>query len=435
VIIATWLILETKINRHFAIYAFVAIFIYCAVFTLSPADIRRTQEHRFNVSGVIVGDGGEGTVKISVASVNGNYFQGELYLKTSSQCAGKSKDHDHIDLSNIKISRYKTTRFRAVPDDQSQCISRPTVISSVVKRLKDYIKNTSHKHYRENAPIHQAMVFGLDDELTSEDKKVFRDLGLGHILVASGANIIMILAALEFLFQRIQFRGSKLIEFSIVFLYFLLVGFQGSMIRAFVFFVITRCAEEWGREVSIVQKAIMTILIIALIFPGELAGLSFILSFVATISLFFVADLLKFLTVKSVILTALLQNILLISLINLVTAVSFRSFNMSGIFANLLILPLVEVIVTSGFVLMIVLPLLDMVSLDLLTISLAKIHYQLLALFNYLVNLGDNLLSDHLDYTLGLNKNIVLILYLLVIIAWIIINYRNTYYKADNNSL
>ncbi len=145
------------------------------------------------------------------------------------------------------------------------------------------------------APAHSALLkgllFGERESLPREIEASFREAGVMHVLVASGANLGMILSlfALLLSFWGFNFTRLYILAGPVVLLYLLVVGFEPSLVRAtLMFFFLTLgffCAERgWllKRWADPLQGLALAALLILLLEPEALFEASFQLSFAGT---------------------------------------------------------------------------------------------------------------------------------------------------------
>lgn len=90
----------------------------------------------------------------------------------------------------------------------------------------------------EQSALLKGLLFGERESLPKEIEESFRDAGVMHVLVASGANLGMIIALLALLVSWRGFNFTKLyfLATPIVIIYLLIVGFELSLLRATAMF-------------------------------------------------------------------------------------------------------------------------------------------------------------------------------------------------------
>lgn len=140
----------------------------------------------------------------------------------------------------------------------------------------------------------KGLIFGERESLPKEIEQDFRDAGVMHVLVASGANLGMILALLALMLSWRGFNFSRLyfLALPIVFIYLLVVGFEVSLVRAtlmFLFLTLGFFFAERGwilkRWTDPLQGLAAAALAILLFDPEALFEVGFQLSFAATLAI------------------------------------------------------------------------------------------------------------------------------------------------------
>jgi competence protein ComEC len=90
----------------------------------------------------------------------------------------------------------------------------------------------------EQSALLKGLLFGERESLPQEIQNAFRDAGVMHVLVASGANLGMIVALLALVLRWWGFNFTRLyfLATPVVLLYLFVVGFEVSLVRATVMF-------------------------------------------------------------------------------------------------------------------------------------------------------------------------------------------------------
>lgn len=207
--------------------------------------------------------------------------------------------------------------------------------------------------------IFVAMVFGYENDLTPEIKQVYNRTGTRHILAISGLNITIV-AVLIFqglilvgLWRRQAFWVSLLA----ILLFVLLVGAPASATRAGIMAALYLVSQQAGRLVRPWRLLGLAALVMVLIDPYTLFDLGFQLSCLAVFGLIFFKPffdrVLRFVRwdwlrdLFSVSLAAQLATWPLI-------AHTFGTFSISGIFANLVAVPLMPFVMMLGMAFLLV---------------------------------------------------------------------------------
>lgn len=235
------------------------------------------------------------------------------------------------------------------------------IFSYGVDKARFFLNSSMKKYYGDYAGVLSAMLFGVRDGINKEDKKLFNELGLGHVLVASGANIISILLIIKYLFIRLikNWIGNSYLYFwiylPIVTLYLAIVGMEGSLTRAVIFWVFLNIESLFGRSLHPFGKICLVTLVMLLIFPSLAFSYSFVLSMSAVLGLMIASDVSALFEIpKDSIIEKLISSFFVVFITGFVSGYFFKSINLNGILTNLIFLPIIEIIVISGFVLSVI---------------------------------------------------------------------------------
>jgi len=235
----------------------------------------------------------------------------------------------------------------------------------------------------EQSALLKGLLFGERESLPKEIEESFRDAGVMHVLVASGANLGIILALLALIVSWRGFNFTKLyfLATPMVLIYLLIVGFEVSLLRAtamFFFLTMGFFLAERGwilkRWADPLQSLAIASLAILLIDPEALFDVSFQLSFAGTLGivlavLYLWPKLVKFLRLEfrhprdETQWRRALRWLVMFMLVSLAAQLSVapvlayhfhRVYLWGAILGNLVIVPLVTVAVWGGIALLIV---------------------------------------------------------------------------------
>ncbi|MFN4219010.1 MAG: ComEC/Rec2 family competence protein [Candidatus Bipolaricaulia bacterium] len=146
----------------------------------------------------------------------------------------------------------------------------------------------------EQCALLKGLLFGERESLPKEINESFRDAGVMHVLVASGANLGMIVALLALIVSWWGFNFTRLyfLAAPVALIYLLIVGFEVSILRAtvmFFFLTVGFFFAERGlmlkRWVDPLQSLATAALAILLVDPEALFEVSFQLSFAGTLGI------------------------------------------------------------------------------------------------------------------------------------------------------
>ncbi len=140
-----------------------------------------------------------------------------------------------------------------------------------------------------------SVVWGMEDKLPELHERAVREVGLAHLLVVSGAQLVFIYALTATAVRKIlsllrcseRFVRSSvyLCAFSLVGIFLMLSGFQLPAIRALVALLLTELSAYAGYPLRAGNKLLATALLMMVLLPGSLCTLSMQLTFAALVGL------------------------------------------------------------------------------------------------------------------------------------------------------
>lgn len=215
--------------------------------------------------------------------------------------------------------------------------------------IRTYVKNTVSSHFDgDTAGFLSALTIG-DKTLLSDDFSAnIKTTGISHIVVVSGMHLAIIMAAIQFLQDKLFYNKyiCCLISVLSIILICAVCGFTMSVIRSGVMFIFASLAPVLNREndsLSSLSAAFTAVLIGA---PFSIFNISFQLSVLATLSIVWVVPFYYQKAVKrfnitskfiKTILCMVLTSIFAVIFTLPVTIKTFGYVSLVGIFTNLLV--------------------------------------------------------------------------------------------------
>lgn len=139
----------------------------------------------------------------------------------------------------------------------------------------------------------EAILLGKSVTLFREEKALFRYLGLSHLLAMSGLHVSLLFFVLNKILLLLKIpkrtRNYSLIVCSSF--YFLGVFRSPSFFRAYIMGICYLIASLFGEKISKTKILFLSIWIILMKDPNELTSLSFQLSYLAVVTIFFIVPL------------------------------------------------------------------------------------------------------------------------------------------------
>ena len=227
--------------------------------------------------------------------------------------------------------------------------------------LKNRIKTGFKQHLSPDAfALAMALLLGERQELSPDIYLNFQATGTVHILAISGLHIGILLLFLNFLFKPVKrYSTAIFLVLTIGFLWFyaFLTGFSPSVLRAVIMFSFLQIGLQSKRKTNIFNSLFMAALVMLLINPGYLYQVGFQMSFAAVLSIVsFYPVFSRWLPVKNKILKYF-SDLFWVSLsaqlgVLPLSLYYFHQFPGYFLLANLLSIPLLFLILFTGFVLM-----------------------------------------------------------------------------------
>lgn len=308
----------------------------------------------FNFSSVQRGD----RVKLTGAVKLPENFNGFNYVKYL------QKDNIFAEVSKAQI----------IPLYRQKDNWRNTLID-----VKYYIaQKISHQLSEDNAGLILGMLVGDDSKISQGIKTIFQKTGLTHVLVVSGFNLTILASSIGIMAWLVGRRLTDILSLIIIWSFVLLVGLQGSVVRAGIM-VSLLLAARLARRLSYSYITLFwAIFIMTAINPLQLFyDIGFQLSIAATIGVL-QAYRLKILWNNDGMLSEILwPSVGAIIYTAPIVAYYFQIFSVVALPANLLIVPTIPILMLLGVLILIpgvnliAVPLVDLI----LTINLTIINY------------------------------------------------------------
>jgi len=133
-----------------------------------------------------------------------------------------------------------------------------------------------------SAPLLEALLLGIRDDLNLFEKELFKKSGCMHILALSGMHLGILTGMLYLLLGLFMNKSvSSYIAVGTALLYVLLTGCRPSLMRAAVMVVLAWVGHLTGRKSRGFPLLLTAFIIVCIIFPDSWKTLSFQLSFLA----------------------------------------------------------------------------------------------------------------------------------------------------------
>lgn len=170
--------------------------------------------------------------------------------------------------------------------------SNITLLDSYSKTLKNTVKSKTISIIRnsgtKHAEVGYGMMFGDTSLIDSDIKSIFQETGIAHLLAVSGLHVSVIAFVINFILSKFRLsKKSNLAVISVLLLFYsYLCSFSVSVVRASLMSVLIIYSEARGKPYDKLSVLSLVASILLLINPLYLFNLSFVLSFVAVLSIF-----------------------------------------------------------------------------------------------------------------------------------------------------
>lgn len=200
------------------------------------------------------------------------------------------------------------------------------------------------------------LLLGVKSSLGEEIEEAFRATGIIHIVVLSGANIMLIVIFLMYtLAFVVSVRTRAVIGIGSIILFALMVGFSATVVRASIMAVLIMTALLLGRQYAILRALFCAGIIMLLLNPLLLVyDIGFQLSFLATLGLVLVAPQFEMrmrgisskFKLKEYFLATLSTQLAILPLL----LYQIGQFSAVAILVNMAVLPMVPVAMLATFI-------------------------------------------------------------------------------------
>ena len=261
---------------------------------------------------------------------------------------------------------------------------------NIAEQFKNNVKdNLSLGLSNENVEIVYSALFGDKDLLSNKKYSAYKLSGVAHLLAVSGLHVGIIVAILNFIFNKLNAnKWAKFVFISLFLgLYAYLCGFSISVVRASIMALVLMFARNTGRQYDSLNSIGIAGIVIFIINPLCIFDVGFLLSFacVLGITLFYATFSALFQHTK---MNKKLADSLAISLATslsflIIMKCYFKTVNAISLVANVILIP----IFTFGFTFVFILSLLSLV-----VRQIAYLMYPANYIFDF-INLSANILG------------------------------------------
>ncbi len=251
------------------------------------------------------------TIQADVIFVEGesNYWMVQIEDATSGGETLKIRDTITVSVYDHIIEKYDrgTIEFTVVADpDTGQyipsdvkvlCVSHP-LTKSLVQRLDEFrqqVVTLLQIHIGgEEGTLAAAFLTGDKTDLSRQTTVNFNRTGLTHVMAVSGLHLSILIGMISYLLSRIDANRKIISAISLLFVGLVVVlgGFSTSVLRAGIMSAVMFIGHLINRRSDPINSLGLALVIIALIFPGDVVTPSYLLSGAATAGILILAPIL-----------------------------------------------------------------------------------------------------------------------------------------------
>ena len=203
----------------------------------------------------------------------------------------------------------------------------------------------------ENGGIIQGILLGNKNDINDDIKSLYQMNGISHILAISGLHISLIgLFVYSLIRKKLKFIPAAFFSISIILLFSMMTGFGVATVRATIMFIMNIAGEVLGRKNDRINAIALAFLLIVCSNPMVIINSGFQMSF-AIIGANFVWKITeKFMDIKGKRWSAFGFSLCITIVMNPIIAWNYYQIPMYSVLLNLIIVPLMGIVIASGFV-------------------------------------------------------------------------------------
>lgn len=246
--------------------------------------------------------------------------------------------HYPITIKNIKISE----------------ISKPDPPDLLLKLRNNFSSTIKKSLGTPNSNLILGYLIGEKTSLPESLAENIKIVGLSHIIVASGANLTIIISFFKKYLEKISRFLTFLLSILVVLIFASLVGFSSSMFRALLVAIFSLIAWYFGRKWRPSRLLAFTASLTLIYNPFYVVDLGWLLSFSAFAGILILSPIItKFFydeTPRNFISLTFIETISATILTIPLSLYFFGKISLISIFANILILPTISIAMFGGFI-------------------------------------------------------------------------------------
>ena len=303
----------------------------------------------------------------------GRYIKSKIQIETGKD-AKLAKEGDIIELvgkinplgfprnpgsfneRSYMLIRGITTKIKADEINIKQNTRGPSIVSKV----QNYYSQMFEKIMPDNeAQIMKAMLLGDKVFLSKEIQNLYKDVGIAHVLAISGLHISIIAGVLWWILKRLGISDSvqSMVIIILLWMYAYLTGFSISITRSATMMSVIIIAKLLDEKPDPITSWGFAALVLLLYNNLYLWDIGFQLSFIAVGSLIIISPLINTIYYIPKKIRSYIAPLIAVT-IGTTPIIAYHYYIISpiGLIMNLLLVPLIIIVVSVGFIAMLILP-------------------------------------------------------------------------------
>ena len=313
-----------------------------------------------------------------------------------------------------------------VENDGLQYTGSNSFLLSIRSKASNFIENNLRSSFEKaSGDFAISLVLGKK-VIEKEDLDLYNELGLSHILAISGLHISVIISILDRLgkYLKIERKRFTLILILILLIYGYIIDFPVSLIRSLLMYSIRSFCIYTNNIQDDLNITGLSFFIMLLINPFYIYSQAFWYSFMAILSVVYLADLLKKnLKFSSSIMDKLISSISIQLAIFPIQIFLYNDINLLSVLINILIIPITSIPVILSFI---------------AAFGLAKLFVPIVYIFEssvLLINTIVGFFSNYQNLSLSFQSYglIIIVFYYFILIFFLNYRYLNRELKVKIN--
>ncbi len=229
------------------------------------------------------------------------------------------------------------------------------IISESLRKVRDEAFDILRQNMDENdASLLAAMTLGDKTGLDTEIKELYQNAGISHVLALSGLHIASVGLAILKLLKKTGLGNnlSSLVAFSLITSYAVMTGMSTSTVRAMLMFGLFVLSSVLGRTYDLMSAAAVSAVLILAADPYSIYDTGFLLSFGAVLGITCIYPVIVEIPVRlrrNKIYQSICISISVTVATLPATADSFMQISLFSVIINLVVIPLMGVVLITGF--------------------------------------------------------------------------------------